>query len=323
MAVRSFPPGFLLGSGTSAYQIEGGTDLDGRGPSIWDTFAARGGTRDGADGARAADHRTPLGRRRRPAGGRWACPPTASRWRGRGCSPPAAGRRAGSGLDFYRRAGRRPAGGPASSRRSPSTTGTCPRRWRTPAAGPPATPPYGFAEYAALVADALGDRVRRWGTVNEPWCAAMLGYAAGIHAPGRTEPGAAVAAAHHLLLAHGLAVDVLRSRLPADAEVGLTLNPYPVVAEGDTEADHDAARRIDGIANRLWYDPVLMGRYPDDVLADLSSVSDLAHIRDGDLAEIARPDRRAGPQLLPPLPRAPRGRGVGRVAVARAPPTST
>ena len=117
----------------------------------------------------------------------------------------------------------------------------------------------------------------------------MLGYAAGIHAPGRTEPGAAAAAAHHLLLAHGLAVDVLRSRLPAGAEVSVTLNPYPVVAEGDTEADHDAARRIDGIANRLWYDPVLMGRYPDDVLADLSSVSDLAHIRDGDLAEIARP----------------------------------
>ncbi len=69
-----------------------------------------------------------------------------------------------------------------------------------------------FAEYAGLVADALGDRVRRWGTINEPWCAAMLGYAAGIHAPGRTEPGAAAAAAHHLLLAHGLAVDVLRSR---------------------------------------------------------------------------------------------------------------
>ncbi len=92
MAVRSFPPGFLLGSGTSAYQIEGGTDIDGRGPSIWDTFAARGGTRDGADGARAADHRHRWGDDVALLRRRWACPPTASRWRGRACSPPAAGR---------------------------------------------------------------------------------------------------------------------------------------------------------------------------------------------------------------------------------------
>jgi beta-glucosidase len=120
----------------------------------------------------------------------------------------------------------------------------------------------------------------------------MLGYAAGIHAPGRTEPGAAVAAAHHLLLAHGLAVEVLRDRVTADeTEIGITVNPYPVLpADPDpTPADLDAVRRIDGIANRLWYDAVLRGRYPDDVLADVSTVSDLAHVRDGDLAQIARP----------------------------------
>jgi beta-glucosidase len=80
-----------------------------------------------------------------------------------------------------------------------------------------------FADYAAAVADALGDRVRRWTTINEPWCAAMLGYAAGIHAPGRTEPGAAVAAAHHLLLAHGLAMDVLRTRCPGGGTTGATV----------------------------------------------------------------------------------------------------
>jgi beta-glucosidase len=146
-----------------------------------------------------------------------------------------------------------------------------------------------FAHYAGLVGEALGDRVRRWTTLNELWCSAMLGYAAGIHAPGRTEPGAAAAATHHLLLAHGLAVDVLRSTVRPDAEVAVTFNPYPVVAVSDSEADLDAARRVDGIANRVWYDPVLLGRYPDDVLDDLSSVSDLAHIRDGDLKEISRP----------------------------------
>jgi beta-glucosidase len=146
-----------------------------------------------------------------------------------------------------------------------------------------------FADYAFEMGAALGEHVRHWGTVNEPWCASMLGYSAGVHAPGRTNPGAAVAAAHHLLLGHGLAVDALRASARPDAEVSITLNPYPVVTAGTTDADRDAARRVDGVANRLWYDPLLTGRYPDDVLDDFSAVSDLSHIRDGDLAQIARP----------------------------------
>ena len=146
-----------------------------------------------------------------------------------------------------------------------------------------------FADFASVVGDALGDRVRHWSTINEPWCASMLGYASGVHAPGRADAGAAVAAAHHLLLAHGLAVDALRATVRADAELAISLNPYPVAAAGDTDADRDAVRRVDGIANRLWYEPVLCGRYPADVLEDLSAVSDLAHIHDGDLAVISRP----------------------------------
>jgi beta-glucosidase len=148
---------------------------------------------------------------------------------------------------------------------------------------------YRFAEYAGVVAGALGDRVRHWSTLNEPWCAAMLGYASGVHAPGRQDPAAAVAAAHHLLLAHGLGVDALRRSVHDDAEVGITLNPYPVRAVGDEPADHDAARRVDGVANRLWLEPLLHRRYPDDVLADFAAVSDLGHIRDGDLDVIGRP----------------------------------
>jgi beta-glucosidase len=110
-----------------------------------------------------------------------------------------------------------------------------------------------------------------------------------VHAPGRAEPGAAVAASHHLLLAHGLGVDALRATAGPEAEIAISLNPYPVVATGPTDADRDAARRVDGVANRLWYDAVLRGCYPDDVLDDFSTVSDLSHIRDGDLAQIARP----------------------------------
>ena len=117
----------------------------------------------------------------------------------------------------------------------------------------------------------------------------MLGYAAGLHAPGRRDASAAVAAAHHLLLGHGLAVDAVRAAARSDVEVSITLNPYPVLPAGPTEADLDAVRRVDGVANRLWYDALLRGEYPADVLEDFASVSDLAHIRDGDLAEIARP----------------------------------
>jgi len=286
---RRFPTGFVWGAGTSAYQVEGGIDLDGRGPSIWDTFAAAGGA-GGDTGAEAADHR-----RRMAADvalmARLGLPAYRFSVAWPRVIPAGRGAVSPTGLDFYRAlvdellaAGIEPV--------------VTLYHWDLPQAledegGWPARDTSAqFADYAAIVADALGDRVRQWTTINEPWCAAMLGYAAGIHAPGRTEPGAAVAAAHHLLLAHGLAVEVLRDRVTAEhPEIGITVNPYPVLpADPDpSPADLDAVRRIDGIANRLWYDPVLLGRYPDDVLADLATVSDLDHIRDGDLAQIARP----------------------------------
>ena len=294
---RRFPDGFLWGAGTSAYQVEGGIDLDGRGASIWDTFAAAGHAR-GDTGEPAADHRrrmvddvaliAELGLPAYRFSIAWPR-----------VQPEGAGAVSQPGLDFYR-----------ALVDELLACGVEPivtlYHWDLPQAledtgGWPARDTAGrFADYAAVVADALGDRVRRWTTINEPWCAAMLGYAAGIHAPGRTEPAAAVAAAHHLLLGHGLAMDVLRARVSGHGpdpsqgpEIGITLNPYPVVATDPpaqaTGADRDAVRRIDGIANRLWYDAVLRGAYPDDVLEDLAAVSDLAHIRDGDLAQIARP----------------------------------
>jgi beta-glucosidase len=284
-----FPPSFRWGVATSAYQIEGGVDLDGRGPSIWDTFCETPGrVRNGATGAVTADHRrrmrddveliASLGIGTYRFSVAW--PRVQPSGRGAPNQP---------GLDFYR-----------DLVDALLTHGIEPAvtlyHWDLPQAleddgGWPVRATSGrFAEYAGLVGDALGDRVGHWTTINEPWCSAMLGYSAGVHAPGRTEPAAAVAAAHHLLLGHGLAVDALRDtvRTP-DAEIGVDVNPYPVVAAGDREEDHDAARRVDGVANRLWYDAILQGRYPDDVLADFRAVSDLEHIRTGDLEQIARP----------------------------------
>jgi beta-glucosidase len=276
------PPGFVLGAATSAYQVEGGVDVDGRGPSIWDAFCALPGRITGGDDGRVAcDHRrlwrsdveliAGLGLDAYRFSLSW--PRVQSMGRGPANQP---------GLDFYR-----------SIVDALLVRGVEPfvtlYHWDLPqpleeAGGwPQRDTAARFADYAALVGAALGDRVRHWSTVNEPWCAAMLGYAAGVHAPGRVDAGAAVAAAH------GLAVAALRAEVRADAELAITLNPYPVVAAGDSDADRDAARRVDGVANRLWYDALLRGRYPDDVLADFAAVSDLGHIRDGDLPVISAP----------------------------------
>jgi beta-glucosidase len=284
----TFPADFVWGVATSAYQIEGGVDLDGRGPSIWDTFCATPGrVAGGHSGAVAADHRrrmledvallAELGVRAYRFSVAWPR-----------VLPDGSGAVSTTGLDFYRALVDRL----LEHGIEPVVTlyhWDLPQALEDAGGWPDRATASRFAEYAAIVGDALGDRVSRWSTINEPWCVAMLGYAAGVHAPGRTEPGAAVAAAHHVLLAHGLAVDALRAAVGSDAELAITLNPYPVVVAGEREDDVDAARRVDGVANRLWYDAVLRGRYPEDVLTDFASVSDLQHIRAGDMEQIARP----------------------------------
>ncbi len=146
-----------------------------------------------------------------------------------------------------------------------------------------------FAEYAATVHDALGDRVGVWTTLNEPWCSAFLGYTGGVHAPGRQSREDGLAAAHHLLLGHGLAVQELRSR-DAALDLGITLN-FTVADPADPEdpADVDAARRIDAQFNRVFLEPVLRGAYPEDLLEDVAPYGLLDHVRDGDLTIISTP----------------------------------
>ncbi len=137
--------------------------------------------------------------------------------------------------------------------------------------------------------EALGDRVGVWTTLNEPWCSAFLGYTAGVHAPGRQSREDGLAAAHHLLLGHGLAVQALRERAP-EANLGLTLN-FTVSDPVDPQdpADVDAARRIDGQFNRIFLDPVFHGEYPADVLEDVAPYGLLEHVKDGDLEIISTP----------------------------------
>ncbi len=139
---------------------------------------------------------------------------------------------------------------------------------------------YWFADYAALMAEHFGDRVRRWATHNEPWCYSYLGHASGEHAPGITDAAAAVAVSHHLLLGHGLALQAMRAEREG-LELGIVINPSPVHV--DEHTDPDIARRIDGTLNRWFLDPVITGRYPSDVVDDLGPWAEAVHDGDEDV----------------------------------------
>ncbi len=132
-----------------------------------------------------------------------------------------------------------------------------------------------FTDYAATVVGALGDRVRNWTTLNEPWCSSMLSHAIGAHAPGHRDPMEGLLTAHHLMLAHGSAVPAIREHCP-DAEVSITLNPTQVHGPRDAdEADVDAVRRADNALNGVFFGPLFHGAYPEGFL------DDVAHLTDG------------------------------------------
>ena len=172
------------GAATAAYQIEGAVTEDGRGPSIWDTFAARAGTiRDGSDGSVACDSYHRLDEDLDLVAG------LGAGWYRFSIAwprimPEGSGAVETARAGLLRPARRRAAGARRRARWPRSTTGTCRSRWRTAAAGWTATPPRRSPTTPLVVHDRLGDRVRLWATHNEPWCAAYLGYAAGMHAPG-------------------------------------------------------------------------------------------------------------------------------------------
>ncbi|MGC9664976.1 GH1 family beta-glucosidase [Planosporangium sp. 12N6] len=282
-----FPSDFRWGAATAAYQVEGAARIDGRGPSIWDTFSHTPGLVLGGDtGDDAIDH---YHRYREDVALMAALGLTAYRfsvsWPR--VQPTGRGSANRAGLDFYQRL----VDDLLAHDIEPWLTlyhWDLPQELEDAGGWPARDTAARFAEYAQIVHGALGDRVRHWTTMNEPWCSAFLGYTAGVHAPGRRERAAGVVAAHHLLLGHGLAAQAIRAADP-DAQVGITLNLYAMTTATDSAADRDAARRIDGLQNRFFLDPVLRGRYPADVMADLAGVTDFGHVRDGDLATIAAP----------------------------------
>jgi beta-glucosidase len=264
LALR-FPPGFAWGAATSAYQIEGAVDADGRGPSIWDTFAhTPGKTAGGATGDVACDHyhrlTDDLDLLRSLGLGAYRFSVSWPRVQPGGTGPANE-----AGLDFYDRL----IDGLLERGIDPWLTLF---HWDLPqpledAGGWPERDVVGrFADYTAILVDRFGDRVRHWLTLNEPWCLSMLGYGTGRHAPGRRDWPAALRAAHHTHLAHRAAVETIRSGAPA-ARVGTALNLHHIEPASQSDADLAAARLHDGTANRWFLDPVMGRGYPRDVVA--------------------------------------------------------
>jgi beta-glucosidase len=280
-----FPANFLWGAATAAYQVEGAAAEDGRTPSIWDTFARTPGkVRNGDNGDVATDH---YHRYRDDVALMADLGLTAYRFSTSWprVQPHGSGPANPQGLAFYDRL----VDELLAHHITPLVTlyhWDLPQELEDAGGWTNRDTAARFADYTELVAARVGDRVGVWTTLNEPWCSAFLGYAAGEHAPGRTEPVSALRVVHHLLLGHGLAADVVRGTVGAAAQLSITLNLAAVTAAGDSEADRDAARRVDGLANRIFLDPLLRGRYPSDVIADTSGICDWGFVQDGDLATI-------------------------------------
>lgn len=278
---RTFPADFVFGSATASYQIEGAVHEGGRGPSIWDTFSHTPGKILNDDtGDVAADHlhrvaedvaiMKDLGLEAYRFSVAWPR-----------IQPTGTGEPLAEGLAFYSdlvdrlvAAGIKPV--------------VTLYHWDLPQALEDAggwsnrETAYRFAEYARIVARALGDRVDTWSTLNEPWCSAFLGYASGVHAPGVTDDERALRAVHHLNLAHGLAARAIREELGEDAPISITLNLHVLGPETDSPEDVEACRRVNTIGNEVFLQPLLEGHYPAEVFADTAHVTDWSFVLPGD-----------------------------------------
>lgn len=285
MTTIQLPDGFLWGAATSAYQIEGAVDVDGRGPSIWDTFCAQPGAIENGDtGEVACDHyhrldgdldlMADLGLQVYRFSIAWPR-----------IIPSGTGAVNEAGLDFYDRL----VDGLLARGITPFATlyhWDLPQALQDSGGWENRATVDAFVEYARVVATRLGDRVTDWITHNEPWVVSFLGNLDGVHAPGKTDLGAALTVAHHVLLSHGRAVPVIRAAVPG-AKVGITLNLGLGRARSDSPVDLDAVKALDGHFNRWFLDPVYGRGYPADMVERYGEAMPAVSV--DDLDEIATP----------------------------------
>jgi beta-glucosidase len=280
-----FPDGFVWGAATAAYQIEGAVHADGRGASIWDTFSHMpGNIVHGDTGDVACDHyhrleddldlMHDLGLRAYRFSIAWPR-----------VLPDGTGQVNEKGLDFYDRL----VDGLLDRGITPFATlyhWDLPQALQDRGGWEHRDIVAAFAEYAHAVVGRLGDRVVRWITHNEPWVVSFLGNYEGVHAPGKTELGAALTVAHHLLVSHGAAVPAIRAGSPG-SEVGITVNLGLGRARTDSPADLEAVRALDGYANRWFLDPLYGHGYPADMVERFGA--SMPAVTDDDLDIIATP----------------------------------
>ena len=282
---NDFPEHFTWGVATSAFQIEGAADADGKGPSIWDDFCRVPGViADASDGRQACEHYQ-----------RWADDLDLVADLGVDAyrfsiswprvQPLGSGAFNEAGFAFYERL----VDGMLARGLKPFLTLN---HWDLPSAlqarggWENRDTVQCFVDYACEVARRLGDRVTSICTHNEPWVIAVLGHESGIFAPGIKSRAAAIQVAHHLFLSHGLALSAMRAQ-GCKADMGIVLNLAPINAATDAEADQAAARRADGGGLRWYVEPLLKGAYPSDVLQELGA--DAPRILPGDMASIQVP----------------------------------
>lgn len=286
-----FPPDFIWGTATASYQIEGAVREDGRGESIWDRFShTPAAISDGSTGDVACDH---YHRWREDVALLKAMNTKAYRFsiawprvfpEGRGSLNP-------EGVDFYNRL----VDSLLEAGIEPYVTlyhWDLPQALQDHGGWADRGTVEAFVEYADVVSRALGDRVKNWTTMNEPWCISILSHALGQHAPGLRDWNTALRVAHHVLLAHGQAVPVLRRNSP-QADVAITLNFEWAQSASTAPADYDAMRIYDGFYNRWFLDPVFGRGYPADMVEHYTTHGALPDgmdfVRPGDLAVIAAP----------------------------------
>lgn len=283
-----FPDGFVWGAATAAYQIEGAVAEGGRGPSIWDTFShAPGAIAHGETGDVATDHY-----HRYLSDADLMATLNLSAYRFSVAwpriQPDGRGPANAEGIAFYDRL----VDALLARDIAPAVTlyhWDLPQALEDAGGWPSRDTANRFADYACLVHEALGDRVNMWTTLNEPWCSAYLGYQSGRHAPGRRSAADALAAMHHLMLGHGMAVAAMRSRSRQDERFAITVNLSQVVPATDGTEDVAAAHLVDGLQNRVFLDPLIRGEYPRDVIDATRSISDWGFVRDTDAAVISQP----------------------------------
>ncbi len=282
-----FPKGFTWGTATASYQIEGAVKQDGRGETIWDRFCQNpANNKYGETGERACDHYNrykedvrimkDLGMNAYRFSIAWSR-----------IQPTGRGEVNKKGLQFYSdlidellKAGIEPF--------ITLYHWDLPQKLQDIGGWTNREIPRYFEDYCRIIFGNYGDRVTKWITLNEPKCSAYLGYAAGMHAPGYKDYSASLEAAYNLLCAHGRAVKLFRD-MKLKGDIGITIDHQPYVPFSDTDADRVAARNLDGLINRLYFDPVFKGKFPQDVLALMEKKGcTLPEIREEDLRMISQ-----------------------------------